>query len=110
MKDPDICVGFLDSTKVQLLAELDGVFFKIYDLVGSIWDQLEAEEVGVDELKLGDIGVHQAKVMLLLVLEAVRVGTDFLDLLLLGEQVEQDEELALHKAQPFKVEVIVVIN
>lgn len=88
MKDSHICIGFLDSAKVQLLAELDGVLFQIYDLVGRIWDQLEAEEVGVDELELGDVGVHQAKVVLLLVLEAMRVGPDFLDLLLLGEQVE----------------------
>ena len=79
-------------------------------MVRRIWDQLEAEKVGVDELELGDVGVHQAEVMLLLVLEAVRVSPNFLDLLLLGEQVEQNEELTLHKAQPLKVKVIVIIN
>jgi hypothetical protein len=98
VKDSHICVCFLDSAKVQLLAELDGVLFQIYHLVGCIWDQLEAEKVGVDELELGDVGVHQAEVMLLLVLETVRIGPNFLDLLLLGEQVEQNEELALHEA------------
>lgn len=92
------------------MTELDGVLFQIYHLVGGIWDQLEAKEVGVDELELRNVGVHQAEVVLLLVLEALWVGTDFLDLLLLGEQVEQYEELALYKAKPFEVEVIIIIN
>lgn len=88
MKDSHICVRFLDSAKVQLLAELDGVLLQIYNLVGRIWNQREAEKVSVDELELGDVGVHQAEVMLLLVLETVRISPNFLDLLLLGEQVE----------------------
>jgi hypothetical protein len=53
-------------------------------------------------LVLSNVLVHQSQLMVLLVLETVWIGPYLGNLLLLGEQVEQDEELALDKAEPLE--------
>ena len=103
MQDSDVSGGLLDPSEVYLLAELDHWLFQIYHLVLGVVDKLETQEVGVHKLVLADVFVHQAELLVIFVLESVRECSDVSDFIHFGDQVQQDEQLALDEAQPFEV-------
>lgn len=60
MQNPDVSGIFPDSPKVNLLTELFDRLIQLYHLILSVVYQFETQEVGVHELILADVIIHQA--------------------------------------------------
>lgn len=110
----------MNTTKVQFLAKLDASILQIDDL-WLLWlsihschhiitEERKPKEIRINKLILADLRVHEAKLVCLLVLEAVRVGANLRDLLLFAYIVQQIYQLALDEAEPDEVVVVFAIN
>ena len=113
MEYTDISAGLLNAAKLELLAELDHCILKVNDellRLRLLHVELESEEVSLDVLVLADLRVHETQLGQLLVFEIDRICSYLLDVLVLGEEVEEDKHFALDEADPFEVVIVVAFD
>ena len=103
----------MNATELKLLTELYNCILKAHDNLILRWlahVQLEAKEVRVNVLEFTYFSVHEAQLSELLILKTYWVGSNLLNLRVLGEQIQQDEQLGLDEAEPLEISLVVAFD